>query len=39
LEGRGISFPGAIVGGAGEFRYRGFSDPDGNMLYIVQQPA
>ena len=24
---------------AGQFRYRGFHDPDGNMLYIIQQPA
>jgi catechol 2,3-dioxygenase-like lactoylglutathione lyase family enzyme len=37
LEAKGVIFPGPIAGEAGEFRYRGFSDPDGNMLYIVQQ--
>lgn len=39
LESRGIVFGGDIVGEPGTFRYRGFSDPDGNMLYIIQQPA
>ena len=39
LESRGIVFGGPIVGAPGEFRYRGFSDPDGNMLYIIQKPA
>ncbi|MGK2966159.1 MAG: VOC family protein [Tepidiformaceae bacterium] len=38
LESRGITFGGDIVGAPGEFRYRGFSDPDGNMLYIIQKP-
>jgi glyoxylase I family protein len=38
LEGRGLVFDGAIVGEAGEFRYRGFKDPDGNMLYVIQHP-
>lgn len=37
LEAKGITFPGLAVGEPGEFRYRGFSDPDGNMLYIVQK--
>jgi catechol 2,3-dioxygenase-like lactoylglutathione lyase family enzyme len=36
LEAMGVSFLGPIVGNAGEFRYRGFHDPDGNMLYIIQ---
>jgi catechol 2,3-dioxygenase-like lactoylglutathione lyase family enzyme len=36
LERRGVTFAGPIVGGPGEFRYRGFADPDGNMLYIIQ---
>lgn len=39
LEARGVSFEGDIVGAPGEFRYRGFKDPDGNMLYIIQHPA
>lgn len=38
LEARGIEFLGATVGEPGEFRYRGFHDPDGNMLYIIQKP-
>lgn len=37
LEARGIEFLGATVGEPGEFRYRGFHDPDGNMLYIIQK--
>jgi catechol 2,3-dioxygenase-like lactoylglutathione lyase family enzyme len=37
LMARGVVFPGPVVGEPGEFRYRGFSDPDGNMLYIVQR--
>jgi catechol 2,3-dioxygenase-like lactoylglutathione lyase family enzyme len=39
LEGRGVQFGGPIVGDSGTFRYRGFSDPDGNMLYIIQHPG
>ena len=39
FESRGVTFLGGIVGDAGQFRYRGFHDPDGNMLYIIQQPA
>ena len=38
LESRGIAFLGPAVGAPGEFRYRGFHDPDGNMLYIIQKP-
>ena len=37
LEGRGVVFLQNIVGAPGEFRYRGFHDPDGNMLYIIQR--
>jgi catechol 2,3-dioxygenase-like lactoylglutathione lyase family enzyme len=37
LEGRGVVFLQDIVGAPGEFRYRGFHDPDGNMLYIIQR--
>ena len=36
FEGRGISFDQGVQGEPGEFRYRGFKDPDGNMLYIIQ---
>lgn len=39
LEARGIAFLGAIVGAPGQFRYRGFHDPDGNMIYIIQRPS
>lgn len=35
-EARGVVFLAAIVGEPGEFRYRGFADPDGNMLYVIQ---
>lgn len=38
LATRGIVFMGPIVGPPGAFRYRGFPDPDGNMLYIIQRP-
>lgn len=38
LERRGVAFLHDTVGGPGEFRYRGFHDPDGNMLYIIQHP-
>ncbi len=38
-EARGIAFEGPIVGDAGSFRYRGFQDPDANMLYIIQHPG
>jgi catechol 2,3-dioxygenase-like lactoylglutathione lyase family enzyme len=37
LEARGIVFLGGIVGEPGSFRCRGFHDPDGNMLYIIQK--
>ncbi|MDA1002844.1 MAG: VOC family protein [Chloroflexi bacterium] len=35
LEAKGVSFVGDSVGEAGSFRYRGFQDPDGNMLYVI----
>jgi catechol 2,3-dioxygenase-like lactoylglutathione lyase family enzyme len=38
LAANGVSFAGEIIGAPGEFRYRGFGDPDGNMLYVVQRP-
>ncbi|MCX6023901.1 MAG: VOC family protein [Chloroflexi bacterium] len=37
LEGRGVVFVQDIVGAPGQFRYRGFEDPDGNMFYIIQR--
>lgn len=37
LERRGVAFLGGVVGEPGSFRYRGFHDPDGNMLYIIQR--
>lgn len=37
LEGRGIVFDQDVVGEPGSFRYRGFKDPDGNMVYIIQK--
>lgn len=39
LEERGVHFVGAIVGEPGEFRYRGFRDPDGTMLYVVERAS
>jgi catechol 2,3-dioxygenase-like lactoylglutathione lyase family enzyme len=39
LEAAGVFFPGPAVGEPGAFRYRGYADPDGTMLYIVQKPA
>lgn len=39
LERRGLQFMQPIVGEKGQFRYRGFTDPDGNMLYIIQRPS
>lgn len=39
LEAKGIRFAGDTIGEPGEFRYRGFSDPEGNMLYLVERPA
>lgn len=38
LQARGVRFPGPIVTEPDGFRYRGFSDPDGNMLYLIQSP-
>lgn len=37
LEERGIVFDQDVVGEPGSFRYRGFRDPDGNMVYIIQK--
>ena len=37
LETVGVVFEQEIFGAPGEFRYRGFKDPDGNMLYIIQR--
>lgn len=39
LEAKGVNFASDIVGEPGAFRYRGFSDPEGNMLYLVERPA
>ena len=39
LASRGIRFEHDIVGAPGEFRYRGFKDPEGNMLYIIQHAS
>ena len=36
LERRGVVFEHDTVGEPGTFRYRGFRDPDGNMLYIIE---
>ncbi|MBM3139976.1 MAG: VOC family protein [Chloroflexi bacterium] len=35
LESRGVRFLQESVGEPGGFRYRGFTDPDGNMLYVI----
>ena len=37
FESRGVVFDSDTVGDPGTFRYRGFKDPDGNMLYIIQK--
>jgi catechol 2,3-dioxygenase-like lactoylglutathione lyase family enzyme len=39
LASKGVHFESDIVGEPGEFRYRGFADPEGNMLYLVERPA
>jgi catechol 2,3-dioxygenase-like lactoylglutathione lyase family enzyme len=39
LAAKGIVFLGPINGEQGELRYRGFQDPEGNMLYVVERPA
>lgn len=38
LERRGVVFAGPAVGEPGQLRYRGFCDPEGNMLYLVERP-
>ncbi len=35
LESRGVKFLQPPVGEPGQFRYRAFQDPDGNMLYVI----
>ena len=37
LEGQDITFIHAVVGEPGGFRYRGFHDPDGNVIYIIDR--
>ncbi|MDP6604693.1 MAG: VOC family protein [Dehalococcoidia bacterium] len=37
LEARDVAFVHDSVGEAGGFRYRGFHDPDGNMIYIIDR--
>lgn len=39
LEVRGVRFASEVAGEPGAFRYRGFADPEGNMLYLVERPA
>jgi catechol 2,3-dioxygenase-like lactoylglutathione lyase family enzyme len=34
---KGVQFLHETLGAPGEFRYRGFHDPDGNMVYIIQR--
>ncbi len=38
LDQRGVPWIGGMVGQPGEFRYRGFRDPDGNCLYVIEHP-
>ena len=35
LEARGVEFAHDSVGEPGGFQYRGFQDPDGNMVYVI----
>ena len=37
LESRGVSFVQDVVGEPGGFRYRGFQDPEGNMIYVIHK--
>ncbi|HJM89344.1 MAG TPA: VOC family protein [Dehalococcoidia bacterium] len=37
LESRGVTFVHDSVGDPGGFRYRGFQDPDGNMIYVIHK--
>jgi catechol 2,3-dioxygenase-like lactoylglutathione lyase family enzyme len=37
LESKGVTWVGDTVGEPGSFRYRGFHDPDGNMIYIIDK--
>jgi glyoxylase I family protein len=37
LTEKGVTWVGETVGEAGSFRYRGFNDPDGNMIYVIHK--
>jgi glyoxylase I family protein len=37
LETKGVTWVGETVGEPGDFRYRGFHDPDGNMIYVIHK--
>ena len=37
LESRGVSFVHDVVGEPDGFRYRGFQDPEGNMIYVIHK--
>lgn len=37
LESKGVTWVGDTAGEPGSFRYRGFHDPDGNMIYIIHK--
>jgi catechol 2,3-dioxygenase-like lactoylglutathione lyase family enzyme len=37
LEAKGVTWVGDTVGEPGSFRYRGFHDPDGNMIYVIHK--
>ena len=39
LEARGVRFASDVVDEPDAFRYRGFADLEGNMLYLVERPA
>jgi glyoxylase I family protein len=37
LDAKGVRWVGETVGAPGEFRYRGFHDPDQNMVYVIDK--
>ena len=37
LTDKGVTWVGETVGEPGSFRYRGFSDPDGNMIFVIHK--
>lgn len=37
LTAKGVTWVGDTVGEPGSFRYRGFNDPDGNMIYVIHK--